>query len=100
MSYAQTWAASNDPDFQGRCRAALWDIARQVITEENGYPSGALNKRIARLILSGEARISNEQLVVLVLTDSVIAADIPNSTDTRIHNVLRNGAWNIIRGIG
>ena len=107
MTYATTWQYANDADFQGRCWAALWDIANKVANEDTGYPaagqaaaSSSDDLTYAARIQKDEANLTSRQLAQFVLRNSTISADPANSTDNDIAWEINNAAWAEFRRIG
>ena len=74
MSYLDTFNASKDSAFQGRCLVACWSTATDILAENPLTPNHNNRKAWAANILRGQQQISNEQLAVQVLRNSVIAA--------------------------
>lgn len=107
MAYADIWANANDADFQGRCWAALWDIANKVMASASGYPasgqeaaSAASDQSFAASVLKDETRITGRQLAQQVLRNATIASNPAGATDNDIAWQINNGAWALLRGIG
>lgn len=74
MSYLDTFNASKDSAFQGRCLVACWSVAQDILSENPATPNHAARKAWAINMLRNQQTISNELLAVQVLRNSVIAA--------------------------
>ena len=91
MSYAGVYAASIDATFQGRCLVAAREIARAIVAGEAVEKTGPVNlvtmpgsENFAKRVLRNMARISREQMAILILTNTTIAANVAESSDSDI----------------
>lgn len=84
MALIDIFTAANDETFQGRCMAAAWQTAQNVIAEVGGYDVRRQSKDFALSLLRGQTQITAKQVAVQILRNSVIAANIAASTDTDI----------------
>lgn len=107
MSYTAVWTNANNEAFQGRCWAALWDIANKVAAGNEGYPaSGQVSGQplddgaYALKVLRDEARCTSRQLAQQVLRNATIAADPATATDNDIAWQINNASWSELRRIG
>lgn len=107
MAYADIWANANDAAFQGRCWAALWDIANKVASGEAGYPAAGQesaqpedDEYFALKILRDESRITDRQLAQQVLRNATIAANPSTSSDNDLSWQINNASWSELRRIG
>ena len=82
MSYLDTFNASKDSAFQGRCLVACWSAATDILTEDPLTPNHSDRKAWAVNMLRGQQKVSNEQLAIQVLRNSVIAAAPSTSSDS------------------
>lgn len=99
MAYSDVWTTANDATFQGRCWAALWDVAVQVLDGVDTYPNAPKDLRFARLILKQEIKLSGIQLANQVLRKNTIANDPVGSGDAAVRNQLL-AVWDTLKGIG
>ena len=91
MSYAAVYAASIDETFQGRCLVAAREIARAIVAGEVVTTGGAVNlvtlpgsENFAKRVLRNMATISREQMAILILANTTIAANVGASLDADI----------------
>ena len=91
MSYAGVYAASIDATFQGRCLVAAREIARAIVAGEAVEKTGPVNlvtmpgsDDFAKRVLRNMSRISREQMAILILTNTTIAANVAESSDNDI----------------
>ena len=98
MTYAVIWTSANDADFQGRCRAALWDYANKVASGVATYPDQARDLSIASKVLREETILTNRILAVQVLRNTTIAANPAVSTDADIEYQIGQ-VWDDLLGI-
>jgi len=107
MAYFDIWTNANDAAFQGKCWAALWDIANKVVAGDSGYPAAgqaaaatAADYSFAASVLKDEVRVTGRQLAQQVLRNGTIAADPSAATDNDLAWQINNVAWSVLRGIG
>lgn len=87
MSLQAVYEASQDAAFQGRCLAAAWSIAAAIVRGETitNNASQSLNTtsctNFSLRLLRKENRVSSEQMAVLMLSNTTIAANPGASTD-------------------
>lgn len=90
MAYIAVYNASIDPDFQGRCLVAAREIARALVAGEAVSSttvdlqslSGSVN--FSRRLLRKQETISKEQIAILILANTTIAANAAGSLDSDI----------------
>lgn len=107
MSYADVWQHANDEAFQGRCRAALWDVSNRVAAGETGFPDAGqvhpdgivVDVTYALKVLKNEDRLAADVLASQVLRNQVIAADPVNSADSDILYAINAERWADLREI-
>jgi len=90
MAYVDVYAASIDETFQGRCLVAAREIARAIVAGES-VSSSSVNlvtlsgsENFAKRVLRNMATISKEQIAILILANTTIAANVASSTDIDI----------------
>lgn len=90
MAYVDVYNASIDETFQGRCLVAAREIARAIVSGEE-VSSSTVNlltlsgsENFAKRVLRNMATISKEQIAILILANTTIAADVASSTDSDI----------------
>lgn len=90
MAYVDVYNASIDETFQGRCLVAAREIARAIVSGED-VSSSTVNlltlsgsENFAKRVLRNMATISKEQIAILILANTTIAADVSSSTDSDI----------------
>jgi hypothetical protein len=103
MAYSDIWTNANDADFQGRCWAALWDVANKVQAGDTGFPAsgqdGTGDDTFAINVLRDNTRITSKQLAQQVLRNATIASNPATSTDNDIQYQINN-SWAALREIG
>ncbi len=90
MAYIDVYNASIDPDFQGRCLVAAREIARALVageavssaTTDLQALSGSVN--FAKRLLRKQETISKEQIAILILSNTTVAANVAGSLDSDI----------------
>jgi hypothetical protein len=80
MSYADIYAAANDPAFQGRCQVAIWKAAQDIANEDPATEGHAARMDWVTRVLQDRPNITPRQLAVQVLRNPVIAGD-PEGVD-------------------
>jgi len=107
MAYADIWTHANDETFQGRCWAALWDIANKVAGAESGYPAAGQasgqpedDEYFALKILRDSTKLSSRQLAQQVLRNATIAANPAVAADNDLAWQINNASWSELRRIG
>lgn len=107
MSYAAIWTHANDETFQGRCWAALWDIANKVVAGDTGYPAVDQvsvqpldDVTYALKVLRDEARCTGRQLAQQVLRNATIATNPAIAGDSDLAWQINSAAWSDLRRIG
>jgi hypothetical protein len=107
MAYADIWTHANDADFQGRCWAALWDIANKVAAGDSGYPAAGQasaqpedDEYFALKILRDNTRITSRQLAQQILRNATIAASPGTAADNDLAWQINNASWSELRRIG
>lgn len=90
MAYVDVYNASIDETFQGRCLVAAREIARAIVSGE-AVSSSTVNlltlsgsENFAKRVLRNMATISKEQIAILILANTTIAANVAISTDSDI----------------
>jgi len=90
MAYVDVYNASIDETFQGRCLVAAREIARAIVSGEE-VSSSTVNlltlsgsENFAKRVLRNMATISKEQIAILILANTTIAANVASSTDSDI----------------
>lgn len=90
MAYVDVYNASIDETFQGRCLVAAREIARAIVSGE-AVSSSTVNlltlsgsENFAKRVLRNMATISKEQIAILILANTTIAANVASSTDSDI----------------
>ncbi len=87
MSLQAVYEASQDATFQGRCLAAAWSIAAAIVRGEStaNAASVSLNTtsctNFALRLLRKQQTLSQEQIAILILANTTIAANPGASTD-------------------
>lgn len=106
MSYTDIWTSANDADFQGRCWAALWDVANKVAIEAAGFPASGQESTddgydvaYAYRLLRDESTLTSRQLAQQVLRNGTIASSPVTATDGDIQYQINN-TWAMLRNIG
>jgi hypothetical protein len=84
MAYTDIYAAANEAGFQGRCQAALWKAAQDILAEAPATADHDLRAAWARKVLTDRANISARQVAMQVLRNPVIAAAPAAATDNDI----------------
>lgn len=84
MSYTDIFNAANDPGFQGRCRVATWRTAQDIANEAPETENHQSRKDWAMRVLADRTNITDRQLAMQVLRNSVIAAAPANAPDSDI----------------
>jgi hypothetical protein len=91
MAYIDIYNASVDPTFQARCLIAAREIARAITADETVLDNAGTNLNVvagsenfAKSLLRNRQTISMEQIAILVLTNTTIAANPGASTDADI----------------
>jgi hypothetical protein len=107
MSYANIWTHANDGDFQGRCWAALWDIANKVAAGDTGYPAAGQasaqpldDGAYALKVLRDQSAVTARQLAQQVLRNATIAANPAAATDSDLAWQINNASWSELRRLG
>lgn len=88
MAYIDTFNASRDPSFQGRCLAALWSVAQDIIAEDPQTANHAARRAYAVSVLRGQQTITLEMLAVQVLRNTTVASNPTTAADGDIKFVL------------
>lgn len=90
MAYVDVYNASIDETFQGRCLVAAREIARAIVSGEE-VSSSTVNlltlsgsENFAKRVLRNMATISKEQIAILILANTTIAANVASSADSDI----------------
>lgn len=90
MAYVDVYNASIDETFQGRCLVAAREIARAIVSGEE-VSSSTVNlltlsgsENFAKRVLRNMETISKEQIAILILANTTIAANVASSTDSDI----------------
>ena len=90
MAYVDVYNASIDETFQGRCLVAAREIARAIVSGEE-VSSSTVNlltlsgsENFAKRVLRNMATISKEQIAILILANTTIAANVASSLDSDI----------------
>lgn len=90
MAYVDVYNASIDETFQGRCLVAAREIARAIVSGES-VSSSTVNlvtlsgsENFAKRVLRNMATISKEQIAILILANTTIAANVASSLDSDI----------------
>lgn len=81
MSYEIIYAAANNAAFIARCRVATWKAAQDIASEDAATPNHASRKDWSDRVLADRTNITDKQLAMQVLRNSVIAADPANAPD-------------------
>jgi len=102
-TYEEIWEHANNLGFQGRCRAALWDVANEVLAGTEGFPAAGQesedhDRSYATRLLRNETKISNQVLAQQVLRSEAVVGDVAGSTDADIQTQI-NTTWAELRGI-
>lgn len=84
MSYMTIYAATNDPNFQGRCLVAMWHAAQDITTEDPATAEHEIRKDWAERVLGDRAALKPRQLAMQVLRNATIAADPSGAADDAI----------------
>ena len=91
MAYSDVYVASIDETFQGKCLVAAREIARAIIAGETVTNNAAVNLTAAegslnfsKRLLRNMQTISKEQIAILVLSNTTIAANVATATDSDI----------------
>jgi hypothetical protein len=91
MAYSDVYAASIDETFQGRCLVAVREIARAITSGEsvsNSVPTDLValsgSENFAKTILRNRQTVSKEQIAILILSNTTIAANVAGSLDSDI----------------
>ena len=107
MAYADVWTNATDTAFQGRCWAALWDVANRVVAQEAGFPAAgqvsaqpADDQAFALKILRDEEKLTGRQLAQQVLRNTTIADSPATASDSAIQWQIVNQSWSELRRIG
>lgn len=81
MSYLDIWQAANDPQFQGRCKVALWVAAQNIINESPSTPNHEARLNWAKTAQANRLAITDVNLAQAVLRNATIAANPAAATD-------------------
>ncbi len=81
MSLQSTFEAANDATFQGRCLAAAWKAAANILNESEQTPNHAARVEWALNILRDRQSITPRVLAMQVLRNATIAANPAAATD-------------------
>ena len=91
MAYVDVYNASIDETFQGRCLVAAREIARAIVSGEEVVTSQSVNlvtlsgsENFAKRVLRNMETISKEQIAILILANTTIAANVASSLDSDI----------------
>lgn len=93
MSFTETFTAAGDATFQGRCRVATWHAAQDIVNESPDAVDHQKRIDWAMCVLTDTTNISDRQLAMQVLRNSVIAANPTTAADDDIQyqvNVVLN----------
>lgn len=96
MAYADIYNAANDTQFQGRCLAAMWKAATDVLAEDPQTPNYAIRRQWAFNVLRGRVSISPQILAMQVLRNPTVAANPGASQDTDLDFVIASYLDDII----
>ena len=106
MAYSDIWTNANDAAFQGKCRAAIWDVSNRVINDEVGFPASGQEAAVAAedteyalKVLRDVASLSDRVLAMQVLRNATIAASPSTASDSDIQFQVSN-IWAELRRIG
>lgn len=107
MAYATVWQYANDADFQGLCRAGLWDVCNRVAAGEAGFPAAgqahvtpAEDVKYALMVLKDESVLEDRILAMQVLRNGTIAASPATASDGDVQYAINSERWSELRGIG
>jgi hypothetical protein len=81
MAYIDTFNASRDPDFQGRCKVAVWIAAEAIAAEDPQTPNYEARQAWARTAQQDRLAIAPENLAQAVLRNTTIAANPAAASD-------------------
>lgn len=81
MAYADVFNAANDANFQGRCLAACWVAANDILGEDPQTENHAQRVNWATNILRDRSAATPRQIAVQVLRNSTIAGNPGASSD-------------------
>lgn len=90
MAYIDIYNASIDANFQGRCLVAAREIARALVAGEavssttTDLQALAGSVDFAKRLLRKQETISKEQIAILILANTTIAANVAGSLDSDI----------------
>ena len=82
MTYAAVYTASNDETFRGRNMACCWDIANDISNESPSTENHQRRLEWARGIVSGQNKVTEQQLAVIALLNPTIAANPSAASDS------------------
>jgi hypothetical protein len=97
MSLIDIYNAANEPTFQGRCRVATWAAAQDISNE--GPETVEHQKRMdwATRVQTDRTNITDRQLAMQVLRNSVIASDPAGASDGDIQYQVATVLADLIR---
>lgn len=81
MSYTTIYNAAINPEFAAKCRVATWKAAQDIAAEDANTPNHAVRADWAQRVLTDKSAITDRQLAMQVLRNSVIAGDPDNAPD-------------------
>ena len=81
MSYLAIYTAANDPDFQARCKVALWKAAYDITNEDPQTVNHEARLNWARTVQQGRLALTDATLAQAVLTNTTIAANPSAASD-------------------
>lgn len=91
MAYIDVYNASIDADFQGKCLVAAREIARAIVAGETVTNNATVDLvaaegsvNFAKRLLRNMQTISKEQIAILILSNTTIAANVSGATDSDI----------------
>jgi hypothetical protein len=81
MSLTAVYDAANDPAFQGRCLAACWVAANDILAEDPQTAGHAGRLNWATNVLRDKTAATPRQIAVQVLRNATIAGNPTAATD-------------------
>lgn len=97
MGLQSVYEAANDATFQGRCLAAAWKAANDIIAESDQTPNHAARVEWALKILRDRQSITPRVLAMQVLRNATVAANPAASVDGDIEFVVISYLDDLIR---
>lgn len=88
MAYADIYNAANDANFQGRCFAAAWKAAANILVEDPQTPNHAARLEWAFKALRDRLSISPRLLAMQILRNPTVAANPGAAQDSDLDFVI------------